>query len=346
MNNFVTKLSTEKRDALLKELEKLMNNYGIDGICNVPDFILADALLDTIYSVEKLRCRVNWWMHNESEEENKIYNGKVDVFYTPKGDTDKLATEVSIRGTKIYPPKGMLIGKVTPKDNSFFVEFVESDKSIEEWSMKKEVLTETDKKAIVDANVKMSLAGMYPPEINIGNIYNIRFEVKQIYADRPAEYTMIEVPMDDGLARNLPSTDDFPNDNREKFFYFAEKYLKAKGWIPNDDNITLTRYEIVDVTPKGEVTYMEKEVVDGGTVTHNPLNMERYGLKEGDSLDGLYTHFNIDEDDMDIGTFIEYLTEKQKQKYSERRERIIRQLKMTKNICDSETMKCDNEINK
>lgn len=56
--------------------------------------------------------------------------GMVKVFCTPKGYTDKLATEVSIRGTKIYPPKGMLIGKVTPIDNSFFMEFVGNDEEL------------------------------------------------------------------------------------------------------------------------------------------------------------------------------------------------------------------------
>ena len=324
------------RNHLVRRLIRIWESE-FEQIYNEPLYMYIDEDGDRIFARIKAIDKV--------DNEDETFKGTVDVFYTPKGDTDKLATEVSIRGTKIYPPKGMLIGKVTPVDNRFFVEFVESDKSIKEWSMKKEELTETDKKEVVDTDVIKSFK--YPPEINIGNIYNIRFEVKQIYADRPAEYTMIEVPMDDGLTRNLPSTDDFPNDNRVKFLDIAEKYLKAKGWIPNDDNITLTRYEIVDATPKDEVTYIEKEVVDGGTVTHKPLNMERYGLKEGESLDGLYTHFNIDEDDMDIDTLIEYLTTQYKYMHSEkckkRCEKLIKQMKMVKII--SEIMKLkDDEV--
>lgn len=64
------------------------------------------------------------------DNDDETLKDMVKVFCSPKGDTDKLATEVSIRGTKIYPPKGMLIGKVTPKDNSLFVEFVYNDKPL------------------------------------------------------------------------------------------------------------------------------------------------------------------------------------------------------------------------
>lgn len=63
----ITKLTNEKRENLLKDLETLMNKYGIDTICNVPDFILADTLLDTIYSIEKLQGRTNKWFRRGCE---------------------------------------------------------------------------------------------------------------------------------------------------------------------------------------------------------------------------------------------------------------------------------------
>jgi hypothetical protein len=44
-----------------------MNNYGIDTICNMPDFILADTLLDAICSIEKLQGRTNKWFGRDSE---------------------------------------------------------------------------------------------------------------------------------------------------------------------------------------------------------------------------------------------------------------------------------------
>lgn len=339
----ITKLTNEKRENLLKDLETLMNKYGIDTICNVPDFILADTLLDTIYSIEKLQGRTNKWFRrgceigrnmstdikflqravaklwdildnidnyaelniNDTDENNPFRNichktserfkyvrsdgynlfiddeciddkGMVKVFCTPKGDTDKLATEVSIRGTKIYPPKGMLIGKVTPKDNSFFVEFVDND----------EKPTDTDKKAI-----------------------GFRFEVKQVYADRPPEYTMVEVPMDEALYRNIPKVSDFPYDNRVKFLDYAETYLKAKGLIPID-NVSLTRYEII---------------YDGCNLT-STASIE----------------------DENIDTFIEYLTTQHKYMHSEkckrRCEKLIKQMKMAKIISEIMELKGDEEI--
>ena len=59
--NNLTSISVEKRDKLLDELKGMLNRYGIDTICNTPDFILADALLDTIRSIEKLQNNTNWW---------------------------------------------------------------------------------------------------------------------------------------------------------------------------------------------------------------------------------------------------------------------------------------------
>jgi len=55
------------RENLLKDLGTLMNNYGIDTICNMPDFILADTLLDAICSIEKLQGRTNKWFGRDSE---------------------------------------------------------------------------------------------------------------------------------------------------------------------------------------------------------------------------------------------------------------------------------------
>lgn len=237
------------------------------------------------------------------DNEDETLKGMVKVFCTPKGDTDKLATEVSIRGTKIYPPKGMLIGKITPIDNSFFVEFVDND----------EELTDIDKKAIVDANVKMSLAGMFAPEIKVteecGNKCSVRFEVKQAYADRPPEYTMVEVPMDEALYRNIPKTSDFPYDNRVKFLDYAEAYLKAKGLIPID-NVSLTRYEII----------------------HDERNLTSTASIEDENID----------------TFIEYLTTQHKYMHSEkskrRCEKLIKQMKMAKIISEIMELKGDEEI--
>lgn len=190
------------RNHLVRQLIRIWESE-FEQIYNEPLYMYIDEDVDRTFA----RIRAIDKVDNEDE----TLKGMVKVFCTPKGDTDKLATEVSIRGTKIYPPKGMLIGKITPIDNSFFVEFVDND----------EKPTDTDKKVI-----------------------GFRFEVKQVYADRTPEYTMVEVPMDEALYRNIPKTSDFPYDNRVKFLDYAETYLKAKGLIPID-NVSLTRYEII-----------------------------------------------------------------------------------------------------
>lgn len=67
-NNGLSKLDVATRDQFLKELDSLLNRYNIDGICNVPDFILAEVLLDTIYSVEKLQDNLSWWRGDKEHE--------------------------------------------------------------------------------------------------------------------------------------------------------------------------------------------------------------------------------------------------------------------------------------
>lgn len=67
-SNNLTSISVEKRDKLLDELKGMLNRYGIDTICNTPDFILADALLDTIRSIEKLQENTNWWFGRKHGE--------------------------------------------------------------------------------------------------------------------------------------------------------------------------------------------------------------------------------------------------------------------------------------
>lgn len=42
----------------------------------------------------------------------------------PPDQDDKLATEVSCNGWKLFPPEGFLIGKITQVDGGMLVEFV------------------------------------------------------------------------------------------------------------------------------------------------------------------------------------------------------------------------------
>ena len=72
-------------------------------------------------------------MENITRDSNKgdcDLKGTVEVFYTDACDDDKLATEVNVGGTKIVPPKGFLIGKITPVGRSTFVEFVDKGKKL------------------------------------------------------------------------------------------------------------------------------------------------------------------------------------------------------------------------
>lgn len=55
----------------------------------------------------------------ETMEERKYVDLRLDV-----DQDDKLATEVTINGNKIIPPKNYLIGKITKVDNGMLVEFV------------------------------------------------------------------------------------------------------------------------------------------------------------------------------------------------------------------------------
>ena len=55
----------------------------------------------------------------ETMEERKYADLRSDV-----DQDDKLATEVTIDGNKITPPKGYLIGKITQVDNGMLVEYV------------------------------------------------------------------------------------------------------------------------------------------------------------------------------------------------------------------------------
>lgn len=53
--------------------------------------------------------------------------GKYSELRMPLDDYDKLATEVTIDGGKITPPKNHLIGKITKVDNGMLVEFVKQN---------------------------------------------------------------------------------------------------------------------------------------------------------------------------------------------------------------------------
>ena len=73
---------------------------------------LDNIILDSLYK-EGLK---------KSEENNE--ERKYAELRMPLDDDDKLSTEVTIDGNKIFPPNNYLIGKVTQVDNGMLVEFV------------------------------------------------------------------------------------------------------------------------------------------------------------------------------------------------------------------------------
>ncbi len=76
--------------------------------CNKPYILISDV------DVVKLQP-----YKEENMEERKYSDLRL-----PLDDDDKLATEVTIGGNKIFPPNGYLIGKITKVDNGMLVEFV------------------------------------------------------------------------------------------------------------------------------------------------------------------------------------------------------------------------------
>ena len=162
-SNKVGEARKQVQESIMEECRKIVNMTNADFEKEYENHKL-DSLrvICALYSIDPVELMKLLYDHSARQsiktleaEFEQIYNEPlwiddrsiVKVFCTPRGDTDKLATEVSIRGTKIYPPKGMLIGKITPIDNSFFVEFVGND----------EKQTDTDKKdenAVKDSCVK------------------------------------------------------------------------------------------------------------------------------------------------------------------------------------------------
>jgi hypothetical protein len=91
--------------------------------CNA-DFLIS-ILVDKEYS-ERLDNIILDSLYKEglkkSEENNE--ERKYAELRMPLDDDDKLSTEVTIDGNKIFPPNNYLIGKVTKVDNGMLVEFV------------------------------------------------------------------------------------------------------------------------------------------------------------------------------------------------------------------------------
>lgn len=144
--NKVGEVRKQVKESIMEECRKIVNMTNADFEKEYENHML-DSLrvICALYGIDPVELMKILCDHSARQliktmeaEFEQIYNepvwiddkSMVEVFCTAKGDTDKLATEVSIRGTKIYPPKGMLIGKVTPIDNSFFVEFVGNDEEL------------------------------------------------------------------------------------------------------------------------------------------------------------------------------------------------------------------------
>ena len=66
----------KNRDSFMKNLETIINQYGIDTFTDTPDFILADFLWRIIEQIENLNDKKNWWSGkktpNLQSEQNPI----------------------------------------------------------------------------------------------------------------------------------------------------------------------------------------------------------------------------------------------------------------------------------
>lgn len=88
--------------------------------------------------------------------------------------------------------------------------------------------------------------------------YNIIFELKHIYADRPPEYDTVEIPVDEEIYSRLPKADCY----NDAFFDFAENYLAEKGIITNDENTLVTHYTLVTVSKNSEAKVPSTETME------------------------------------------------------------------------------------
>ena len=94
---------------------------GCRSICNIQNMEW-----DSIANEIKYKIQDYWYStinlqpyKEETMEERKYADLRLDV-----DQDDKLATEVTIDGNKITPPKNYLIGKITKVDNGMLIEFV------------------------------------------------------------------------------------------------------------------------------------------------------------------------------------------------------------------------------
>ena len=126
------------------------------------------------------------------------------------------------------------------------------------------------------------------PKWNVVIKMNIIFELKHIYADRPAEYDTVEFPVDEEIYKRLPKIDD----DNEAFFRFVEKYLVEKGVIKNDENTFVTRYVMVNGDRKAKIASREtienarKETMD--CIARDLINLDN--MTEADYVEEYEKH--------------------------------------------------------
>ena len=141
LEKYPYKVGDKVQDLKYGEMFTIANMHWEEKDCTVyylnPDII-------QFYTVEELNKYNEPYKEETMEETNKaIFEGnahccdimndiikdnikerKYAELRMPLDDDDKLSTEVTIDGNKIFPPNNYLIGKVTQVDNGMLVEFV------------------------------------------------------------------------------------------------------------------------------------------------------------------------------------------------------------------------------